>query len=389
MKLFQSSNLRGIFKNLLRKELVWLLFPGQHMALLSLRRASTIIFRVRMLAILFAALAALFIIPDLLLLPWPASGQMAAGRLCACMAFLVLAFSFQGLSRMRDAYLALGTLYVIAAMFYAFALLSQPALNEPGFSITASHAFLPVVMAAAVGLFPLTAAEAGIVATAMLAVQLGSMELGSGPLRTDVPGTAEPVSAWLLIAVAAVAALSAIGQLGSLVALMRTAMRDTLTGCFSRMSGIEILDLQFIISSRSSAPLSVAYFELDNMKRVRQAFGPAAGDRMVAGAANAIRALLRTGDMLARWGAEDFILIMPNTNRIQAVAAIERILASGLDMRPDNRPVTASIGVAERIDDEVDDWKGLVEAAASRMRDSRPAGQGRANLPGRVARPAT
>ncbi len=384
MKLLQSSNLRGIFKNLLHQELVWLLFPGQHMALLSLRRASAIIFRVRMLAILFAALAALLIIADLVLLPWPASGQMAAGRLCACMAFVVLAFSFQGLSRMRDAYLALATLYVIAAMFYTFALLSQPAPNEPGFSITASHAFLPIVMAAAMGLFPLTAAEAIVVASAMLAVQLGC-----GLLRTDIPGVAEPVSAWLLIAVAAVAALSAIGQLGSLVALMRTAMRDTLTGCFSRMSGIEILDLQFIISSRSSAPLSVAYFELDNMKPVRQVFGPAAGDRMVAGAANAIRALLRTGDMLARWGAEDFILIMPNTNRVQAVAAIERILASGLGMRPDSRPVTASIGVAERIDDEVDDWKGLVEAAAARMRDSRPAGQGRAHLPGRVARPAT
>jgi len=386
MKIFQSSNIRGAFNRLLRREeLVWLLIPGKHMALLSLRRAAIIISRVRMISVLLAALAALVAAAGLLLFPWPGAWHMAVASMLACAAFIALAFLFQGLSRMHDAYMALGILYAIPAVYYAFALLAQPGTGEPGSAIIQWCAFIPLLMVAAAGMFPLTAAEAALYAWSMLALQVvvGLMRMDN--LHPVLPAA----SAWLLIPIALIATISAMGQLGSLITLMRTAVRDALTGCFSRTSGIELLDLQFIISSRSGAPLSVANFDLDNIMGVREAFGQDAADRVVVGAANSIRALLRTGDMLARWGGENFVLIMPNTNRVQAIAAIERILSSGLGVRPDKKAVTASIGVAERIDDDADDWKALVETAASRLREARQSGNNRADFSGGIFHPAT
>jgi diguanylate cyclase (GGDEF)-like protein len=80
-----------------------------------------------------------------------------------------------------------------------------------------------------------------------------------------------------------------------------------------------------------------------------------------------IQSCLRRGDMLTRWGGEEFLLIMPNTDLEQAVQALERLRGHGLGVRPEGAPVTASIGVAERLGDVLDDWRTLVELADHRM----------------------
>lgn len=375
MNFLQHPILRNIFDELPREEIFWLLFPGKHMTLLSTRRAAMIISRVRLVALLFAALTLFFIIPDLLILPWPTAGYLALGRIGVSAAFIGLMFSFSNTQRMRDAYLALAIMFAIPTFFFVFsyALLAQVPLHGLATTITAIYAFLPLIMVAGLSMFPLTAAEGAVFAAPVLIA-----EIASSFMRAETFNLSPLIStSWLVIVIAIVATLSGMSQLGFMIALVRTALRDALTGCFSRLSGVELLEIQFIISSRSGAPLSLAFIDLDNFKSVNDGYGHEAGDQVLIKAAEHIRASLRTGDMLARWGGEEFVLIMPNTYCKEAVTAIERLRTAGLGMRPDNTPMTASIGIAERTEDNSSDWKSLVDLADQRMYSAKQSGKNR------------
>jgi diguanylate cyclase (GGDEF)-like protein len=162
-----------------------------------------------------------------------------------------------------------------------------------------------------------------------------------------------------------------------MIALVRQAVRDPLTGVFSRSSGEEVVELQFSIASRSGAPLSVAFIDLDHFKSVNDRFGHDAGDRVLINMTEIVNRNLRRGDVLARWGGEEFLLIMPNTDVEKAEAAIARLRSIGFGSRPDNAPVTASIGIAERSAMQAADWKALVDMADQRMYRAKQSGRDR------------
>ncbi len=375
MKPQSQPILQGILSELSREELLWLLFPGKHMTLLSTRRASMILSRVRLIALLFAVLTIIFIIPDFLVLPWPASGQLALARVATSLAFIGLMFAFRNAQRMRDAYTALAIMFAIPTLFFviSYALLAQAEMNTNSFAatITAIYAFLPLIMVAGLSMFPLTAIEGIIYASPVLIA-----EVVTGYMRMDNLNLSPLIStSWLVIVIAIVATLSGMSQLGFMIALVHTALRDSLTGCFSRLSGVELLEIQFIISIRSGSPLSLAFIDLDNFKSVNDVFGHESGDEILVTAAECIRATLRTGDMLARWGGEEFILIMPNTYFEESIAAMERLRAQGFGVRPDDQPMTASIGIAERTVDGTEDWKALVDIADQRMYTAKQSGK--------------
>jgi len=277
---------------------------------------------------------------------------------------------------MRDAYLALTIMFAIPTMFFVFSysLLVQIQLNSLASTISAIYAFLPLIMVAGLSMFPLTAIEGAIFAAPVLIA-----EIVSSFMHMDTLNLSPVIStSWLVIVIAIVATLSGMSQLGFMIALVRTALRDALTGCFSRLSGMELLEIQFIISSRSGTPLALAFIDLDNFKSVNDTYGHEAGDQILVTAAEHIRDSLRTGDMLARWGGEEFILIMPNTFCKEAIAAIERLRSTGLGMRPDNStPMTASIGIAERTEDHIVDCKSMIDIADQRMYLAKQAGKNR------------
>ncbi|PWB48872.1 MAG: GGDEF domain-containing protein [Nitrosomonadales bacterium] len=362
-------------KNLADEELVWLFWPGKHMPLLTTRRAEMILLRVRIIAALFALLTALWIAIDAYVLPWPAWGKLAAGRLVASMAFALLAISFRGSSRMRDTYIALAALYLIPTVFYVFSytVMQQTDANGLTSTIAGIYAFLPFVMVAGLGMFPLTAIEGMAFALPVVGAEFAASLAGLDMLNlSHLIGTV-----WLSGMIAAVATMSGMSQLGFMIALVRQAVRDPLTSCFSRMSGEELLEIQFIIATRSNTPLSVAFVDLDNFKSVNDTYGHDAGDQILVAATTAIRAGLRTGDMLVRWGGEEFILILPSSYCDEAGKVLARLRETGLGMRPDGNPVTASIGLAERTLDSTDDWRKLVEIADQRMYAAKQGGKDR------------
>ena len=173
------------------------------------------------------------------------------------------------------------------------------------------------------------------------------------------------------------AILAGMSQLGFMIVMVRQAIRDPLTGCFSRLSGEELLDIQFILSTRSQSPLSLAFIDIDNFKSVNDNYGHETGDHVLAAVSDALRRTLRTGDMLVRWGGEEFIVIFPNAYCANALEAIGRSRSNGLGIRPDGQPITVSIGMAERTRDGTADWRQLVEIADRRMYLAKQGGKDR------------
>ncbi len=369
-----------VLKELHREELAWLLSPRGHMPLLASHRAGMIVSRVRLWAMLFAVLTPLWIVVDLAVFAWPLWGILAAERLLASLAFAALAFYFRGDRHMRQAYLALILLFSIPTAFFvaSYSLVGPLELDGASRAVALGYTFLPFVVLAGLSIFPLTLLEGVLFSLPAL--------LGTWVAAVWVCDCADQYSLvgmfWLLGLIGVVATFSGMSQLGFMIALVRQAVRDVLTGSFTRSSGSELLDIQHILSSRNNTPLTVAFLDIDDFKAINDNFGHEAGDKVIADVACRIRANLRTGDMLVRWGGEEFLLIFPNTDMGHARLALRRVLDEGLGPRPDGAPVTASIGMAERLADAVEGWQALVEQADRRMYEAKRSGKNRVVAPG-------
>ena len=356
-------------------ELSWLASPHQHLTLLARRRATMIVNRVRLFAFLFAVLTPLWSVVDLIVFPFPLWINLALMRFLACGAFATLLLHYRPTGDLFDAYRALAFLFAIPTAFYVAShfVLANHHLSGLSAAIGAGYAFLPFVLLAGLSIFPLTLIENLVIASPILIAQGLSGILNWSTL--DWPSFAGAF--WLLTLITGVSTLAGMSQLAFMIALVRQAIRDPLTGVFSRRSGEEVLELQFIIASRSGAPLSVAFIDLDHFKSINDQFGHEAGDKVLLGTTDAISLNLRRGDMLSRWGGEEFLLIMPNTDLTQAEAALARLRTIGFGLRPNQAPVTASIGIAERLADQAADWKTLVDTADQRMYRAKQSGRNR------------
>jgi diguanylate cyclase (GGDEF)-like protein len=131
----------------------------------------------------------------------------------------------------------------------------------------------------------------------------------------------------------------------------KLADRDPLTGFYNHRFLHERLGEEVVRSQRGRRPLSVMMLDLDDFKLVNDTFGHLFGDRVLTWAAELIRSTLRTSDIPARYGGDEFALILPDTGADDARSAAQRILEAFRD-RPfvdEQRgpvPIAASIGVA-------------------------------------------
>lgn len=103
------------------------------------------------------------------------------------------------------------------------------------------------------------------------------------------------------------------------------AQYDTLTGALSR-SGLSVAaESVAAVSRRSRTPVTVAIIDLDAFKVFNDRHGHLAGDRLLADLASAWRAALRRGDLLARFGGDEFVLVLPATDLAGAEVMVKRL----------------------------------------------------------------
>lgn len=346
-------------------ELLQLLTPRRHSLLLSQRRATMIVNRVRLFAFLFALLTPIWSLIDLMVFSRPLWLSLAVCRVLTCAAFACLLLLYRPNGRLFDAYRAIAILFAIPTVFYiaSHTLLGGQHLDQVSAAVATGYAFLPFVLMAGLAIFPLTLQENLLLVVLLLVAQLVAGYLSWSTLSW--PSFAGGF--WLLILIAGVTALASMSQLAFMIALVRQAIHDPLTGVFSRGSGEEILTLHWRSAERNDAHLALAFIDIDHFKSINDHFGHEAGDTVLRELAKQLQKSLRQSDSLLRWGGEEFLLIMPGAELEQARLVLQRIVGAGLGLRPDGEPLTASIGIAERRIDQRDDCRALLDLADQRM----------------------
>jgi diguanylate cyclase (GGDEF)-like protein len=129
------------------------------------------------------------------------------------------------------------------------------------------------------------------------------------------------------------------------------ARTDPLTGLCNHRSMHERLDEELTRAARYKHPLAVVMLDLDNFKHFNDTYGHPAGDKILCLVAAALRAAARFTDILGRYGGDEFMLVLPETNLGGALALVERArewLSQAPRALPEstNIPVTVSAGIA-------------------------------------------
>jgi len=130
--------------------------------------------------------------------------------------------------------------------------------------------------------------------------------------------------------------------------LQRVSALDPLTGVYNRRFGLQRLTEEFGRSIRSSDPLGVLMLDLDHFKAVNDTYGHVVGDRVLQTVVFAVRQVLREGDVLMRYGGEEFVIVLPGAGRddlVQMAERVRRAVSEAEIIEAGQRiPVTVSIG---------------------------------------------
>ncbi|MET0101846.1 MAG: diguanylate cyclase [Sedimenticola sp.] len=135
--------------------------------------------------------------------------------------------------------------------------------------------------------------------------------------------------------------------------LERLAAEDALTGLYNRRMGMELLKAEQARCKRKERPLSVALLDIDHFKRINDEMGHLVGDEGLRGLADMIRCQLREYDISFRYGGEEFVVILPETDGPQAMIVAERLrqMVEGSEIETSSgEPLTftVSIGICQQ-----------------------------------------
>jgi diguanylate cyclase (GGDEF)-like protein/PAS domain S-box-containing protein len=147
--------------------------------------------------------------------------------------------------------------------------------------------------------------------------------------------------------------------------LQRLAATDRLTGIWNRLHFDEVAVTEIERATRYGQPLSLLLFDIDHFKTINDTHGHLAGDQVLVELTRRVRQHLRTGDLLARWGGEEFVVLLPHTRGEDALELAEKLrhLIAG-EPFPAAGQVTSSFGVAEFRPHETSDlWLTRVDGA--------------------------
>ncbi|HEX3084823.1 MAG TPA: GGDEF domain-containing protein, partial [Pyrinomonadaceae bacterium] len=139
----------------------------------------------------------------------------------------------------------------------------------------------------------------------------------------------------------------AVNHAGLFAQIQQQALTDALTGCHNRRSFEMQLDKEILMARRSHQPLSLVMLDLDRFKHLNDTAGHDAGDDALRRLAQCFKEELRGVDSAARFGGDEFALILPRALVDGAVIVAERVRARVEQIYiPDFGNLTASIGIA-------------------------------------------
>ncbi len=158
------------------------------------------------------------------------------------------------------------------------------------------------------------------------------------------------------------------------------ATRDPLTGCLNRRAFLERYQIAFVEATKRNTTLSCLMMDLDHFKSINDTHGHATGDKVLKYVAETLRSNSRPGDLIGRYGGEEFCLVLAGANTQHAIELAERLRREIHVHAPADvdRPlrVTSSVGVAELMPDIVEPGE-LINRADKALYMAKEAGRNR------------
>lgn len=165
--------------------------------------------------------------------------------------------------------------------------------------------------------------------------------------------------------------------------LLFAATHDQLTGIGNRSAILQQLHAEWERRSREGSSLSILLADIDHFKRVNDTYGHSAGDTVLRKVALQMKTALRPYDLVGRYGGEEFLVVLPNCNLIQASDVAERMRQMVADCSIETSgqgtgfTVSISVGVASTNDLEHLDEASMLQAADSAMYEAKKLGRNR------------
>ena len=131
---------------------------------------------------------------------------------------------------------------------------------------------------------------------------------------------------------------------------IKESTHDNLTGLFNKIYFQDTLNQHLSLSERNNTELSILFLDIDDFKEINDTFGHHSGDVILKSIAHTIKQELRTSDIAARFGGDEFVILMPNTHKTNAFLLSERlrktIMSKSMPVQDKNIQITISGGVA-------------------------------------------
>ena len=144
---------------------------------------------------------------------------------------------------------------------------------------------------------------------------------------------------------------------------------DGLTGAHNRAFLIDHLQRELARAARYQRPLSIAMFDVDGLRRINESHGHYTGDLVLQKLANKVRGQIRREEVLARYAGEEFVVVLPETDKDAAIRFAERlrsvVATQHVEVIGEPIPLTISVGVAAARGAELDVDQLLEQAAAN------------------------
>jgi diguanylate cyclase (GGDEF)-like protein len=168
-------------------------------------------------------------------------------------------------------------------------------------------------------------------------------------------------------------------RLGTVMAFERSqrqALTDSMTGLPNRRA----LELEAAAHVKSGRDFALVIADLDHFKKLNDTYGHHVGDQALRVFADALRACLRSGDCAARWGGEEFVVMLLDANTVQALDWVQRVRAklAGECAKNEIEPFTSSFGIASS--SMSTDLPALLRIADAALYISKTAGRDRATV---------
>jgi diguanylate cyclase (GGDEF)-like protein len=187
----------------------------------------------------------------------------------------------------------------------------------------------------------------------------------------DPPTLPDRTAVWLVESHAALAALC-LEEPAGFRRLLASALVDGLTGCLTYNRLREALDEEINRARRHGRQLSCCFLDLDEFKRINELYGHPGGNRVLGVVGRALRSGVRSSDRVGRYGGDEFVVVLPESDAARATRLGNRLRARIEQATADltGERVSASVGVAEwRPAWSADELLARADAALARAKE--------------------